>query len=327
MNKFLKIFFLVAISVLVVNCNDDDEVIPEPEALKDFQTQYNADLISIEQFLKENKVTVDTDFNPTFTRVVLNDPSCIFTENQNNATNPTKLLFRMVNSNGVDYKLYFLQINKGGGLRPTSADNILNSYQGNVIENLTTTAPMSVVESDVIGKQFDISIDAETNYSLPSLIRAWAEVFPQFNGAIITINVNGGKVYNNFGSGVMFVPSGLGYYNVSRTNIPQYSNLLFKFKLNDVIRTDNDGDGILSINEDLNGDYYFDTKNDDTDGDLIVDAADRDDDGDNFLTLFEIKRPIDETGSEYYLFNDIPDCSGDKTNPLRKKKHLDKGCN
>jgi FKBP-type peptidyl-prolyl cis-trans isomerase len=322
MNKFLKIFFLVAISVLVVNCNNnDDEAIIEPEVLRVFQTQYNDDLKSIEQFLKENKVTVDNDLNATFTRVVLNDPSCIFTENQNNATNPTKLLFRMVNSNGVDYKLYYLQINKGGGARPTSADNILHSYQGNVIENLTTTLPMSAIEKDVIGTQFDISNNPETNYSLPSLIRAWAEVFPQFNGALITTNSNGGKVYNNFGSGVMFVPSGLGYYNVARTNIPQYSNLLFKFKLNDVIRTDNDGDGILSVNEDLNGDYYFDITNDDTDNDGIVDAADRDDDGDNFLTLFEIKKPAGSSGSANYLFNDIPKCS-----PGGKKRHLDPNC-
>lgn len=345
MNKFLKIFFLVAVSVLVLNCSkSDDTTASIVTPIADFQTQYNTDNLAIEKFLKENKVTVDAGFNPTFSRVTLNDPSSIFIENQNNASNPTKLLFRMVNSNGVDYKLYYLQINKGGGARPTNLDSILASYQGNIIENKAVTT--LTTETDIIGFQFDIRNDPETYLPLISVIKAWNQVFPQFNGAVISTNANGGKVYSDFGSGVIFVPSGLGYYNQipngqNSTNFPQYSNLLFKFKLNEVIRTDNEnngtnvfGDGILSIDEDLNGDYYFTSvgtgvgkeTDDDTDNDGIVDALDLDDDNDKYLTNFEIKKPFGSSGSANYLFNEIPDCSKNTTNPNRLKRHLDPNC-
>ncbi len=317
MNKFLKIFFLVAVLGLVVNCNNDDAPSAEPEVLRDFQTQYNEDNLKIEDYLKSNKVTVDSDFNAVFTAVTKNDPTCMFIENQNNSSNPTKLLLRIVNSSGVDYKIYYLQLNKGGGARPTSADSVLTSYAGNVIED-------SVI--------FDSNPDKENVFLLPGLIRAWSEIIPQFNGAVITTNNNGGKDYSNFGSGVMFVPSGFGYFNQSNVNnitkvtIPKYATLIFKFKLNGVIREDSDRDGILSIDEDLNGDYYFDTTNDDTDKDGIVDAVDQDDDNDNYLTIFEIKKPDRSPGSANYLFNDIPDCAKNTTNPTRLKRHLDKNC-
>ena len=92
---------------------------------------------------------------------------------------------------------------------------------------------------------------------------------------------------------------------------------------------DQDGDGIPSYQEDVEGDGYMRIlatgvdNPDDTDKDGIPNFVDVDDDGDNYTTKLEIKNPA--TGLPY-SFADIPSCSGDKTNPARIKKHLDKAC-
>jgi hypothetical protein len=62
-------------------------------------------------------------------------------------------------------------------------------------------------------------------------------------------------LYN--GAGVMFIPSGLAYYSTGSGSIPTYVPLIFKFKLFAISRLDQDGDGIPSYLEDLNGDGYM----------------------------------------------------------------------
>ena len=121
MNKFLKIFFLVAISVLVVNCNDDeDEITTLPEMSRDFQTQYNADNLAIIDYLQTHSVTVDSDFNPTFSTLLLRgDLTTIWNSNRNNPSNPTQLLERKLKDtrNGVEteFTIYYLKFNQGVG--------------------------------------------------------------------------------------------------------------------------------------------------------------------------------------------------------------------
>ena len=154
----------------------------------------------------------------------------------------------------------------------------------------------------------------------------------------------------DFGAGVMFVPSGLAYYNQIRPLIPSYSPLVFSFKLYDVKRADQDGDGILSMYEDLDGDGIF--TDDDTDGDGVPNYLDADDDGDGYFTRTETKKPaaaldpLNELYSGtalYYPFNPtvdnpatpdvnesetkgVPSCGGDYDSPTRLRKYLDPSC-
>ena len=89
-------------------------------------------------------------------------------------------------------------------------------------------------------------------------------------------------------------------------------------------------DGIMSFQEDLDGDGYVWTKGelptgainpDDTDKDGIPDFLDVDDDGDGYGTKIEITK-----NGVVYPFAAIPSCDGNTTNPARIKKHLDKNC-
>jgi hypothetical protein len=90
-------------------------------------------------------------------------------------------------------------------------------------------------------------------------------------------------------------------------------------------------DGILSYQEDIDGDGYIWLKEelnagvinpDDTDGDGFPDFIDTDDDGDGVSTRTEI------TAANGVLipFDAIPSCDGNTTDPNRKKRHLVK-CN
>ena len=139
-------------------------------------------------------------------------------------------------------------------------------------------------------------------------VRGWKEVFPQFRTGTSNGNADGTVSYSDFGAGVMFIPSGLGYYSQSQGTIPSYSPLVFSFKLYALVRSDleirnvgtsifSDPDGIISYLEDIDGDCYVwradelptDAVNpDDTDGDGVPDFLDIDDDGDGFTTKEEL---------------------------------------
>ena len=120
-------------------------------------------------------------------------------------------------------------------------------------------------------------------------IRAWQLVMPSFNSALDFSFDNGIVNYNNFGLGVMFVPSGLGYFSGSTTG-STYDNLIFKFELLQYEEVDHDSDGIPSHIEDLDDD--LDVNNDDTDGDEFPNFIDTDDDNDDVSTFNELEQTI-----------------------------------
>ncbi|WP_157805274.1 FKBP-type peptidyl-prolyl cis-trans isomerase [Confluentibacter citreus] len=183
---------------------------------------------------------------------------------------------------GTPYEFYVLKLNQGGGEdKPTFADNIFFTYEGFTLDN----------------KIFD-NVVSPITWSLTELIPGWRKVLPDFNTAESFVDTEDGTVnFVNKGVGVMFLPSGLGYFANAQRNIPAYSPIIFKFELLRMFQNDFDGDGIPSYLEDLNGDGEFtvnfenpnDPDDDDTDGDFNPDYADTDDDGDGILTRDEIE--------------------------------------
>src|SRR5690606_29754117 len=183
---------------------------------------------------------------------------------------------------GTDYEIYVLVLNQGGGEdKPTFADDVLVNYEGFTLDN----------------KVFDSSVNPVT-FELINLIPGWRKVLPDFNTAeSFDDNEDGTVNFINKGVGVMFLPSGLGYYANTQSKIPAYSPLIFKFELLQMFENDHDGDGIPSYLEDLNKDGEFtanydnikDPNDDDTDGDYVLDYEDTDDDGDGIPTRDEIE--------------------------------------
>ncbi|WP_338356837.1 FKBP-type peptidyl-prolyl cis-trans isomerase [Yeosuana marina] len=171
----------------------------------------------------------------------------------------------------TDYDFYILKLNQGGGDSPTFSDKVRVNYEGRLLDETI----------------FD-SATTPVSFDLLSLVPGWSKVLPDFNTAESFVDAGDGTVnFINNGVGVMFLPSGLAYFSSPTTIIPAYSPLMFRIELFQMYQNDNDGDGIPSYLEDLNGDGEF-TLDDDTDGDNIPNYADNNDDGDGVLTKDEI---------------------------------------
>ena len=341
MNKFKFYFIVITASVLFFSCskNDNDITIAPPV---DYAVQYPIDIALIEDYLKTNYFTVVNhpgfvdDQDVTISKIDKGQPSIM---SYLNADTYPKLLIRNVKMHNVadGYNIYYLVLRPGVGVSPCNIDGVLTSYRGTYLSRSADTA---TPPSELTATFFEESKYPQTALSLYEVITGWSEIFPQFKTGTSIINGDGTVTHNDFGAGVMFIPSGLAYYSLGSGGIPAYSPLVFSFKLYNVERLDQEGmsystpDGIPSFLEDLNGDgYIYDYRNaiaypttptddiryaDDTDKDGIPDFLDVDDDGDNYTTKLEIKNPA--TGLPYpYL--EIPTCSSGKKNYLDPTCH------
>jgi hypothetical protein len=324
MNKF-KFYFILSITTLsLFSCtknNDSAEVAPPRE----YSVQYATDLNDIEEYLKTYYIEVKNnpgsvgDQDVTITKIPEGGV-------QKSIWDQTdyQLTSREVSLHDITYKVYYLVLREGTGSSPCNVDGVLSSYKGDYLEQEVVSNVSSLTAT-----RFEEVKYPQQMISLFSTIKGWSEIFPKFKTGTFTANNDGTVSYNDFGAGVMFIPSGLGYYSSGTGVIPTYAPLVFSFKLYALERADQDNDGVLSYQED-NGDGYMSflaagvDNPDDTDKDGIPDFADVDDDGDSFSTKSEIKNPA--TGSSY-LFANIPSCDGNTTDPARVKKHLDKSCN
>lgn len=300
MNKF-KYFFILLIALTgFVSCNkdddDDNKVVPVP--IRDYAVQYKADNDSIEKYLKTNYIEVDeVTFDVKITKIPVGGTQTSIWDQTD-----YPLETRDVYNRGVNYKVYYLTLQKGTGEAPCNFDKISVSYTGNLLD----------------GTVFDTSNNLATNFDLdvysskPVRIDGWPEILPKFNTGKSQLGDDGVIGYTNFGAGVMFLPSGLAYYASASTSIPAYSPLVFSFKLYELERADHDADGVLDFREDINGDGYIyefrdkvrypnPTANliEDTDQDGIPDFLDIDDDGDGYTTRSEITKPATEFGGDF----------------------------
>jgi hypothetical protein len=318
MNKFRFYFILPLLSIVLFSCEkDDDPVIAPP---RDPALQYPTDLEAIETYLKshsfevvevddrtdvkidtfivgnaQGKVSIwdNTDYPLQF-KIVQNDERI------------TNLVNGRV-SDPVDYKMYYFIINEGGGASTTKYDSTFVSYRGWNLKN----------------KQFDTS-NAPVWATFPKISvneRVFITGFRQFTPLLkaaesVSVEADGSVSFNNYGVGVVFLPSGLGYANRSQPSIPAYTPLVFTVRLHGIRLRDHDQDGILSKFE--NGNQVEDLYTVDTDNDRIPDFLDMDDDNDNVRTIVEIKNPL--TGKPF-AFEEIPTCTGGTL-----KKHLDPSC-
>lgn len=176
----------------------------------------------------------------------------------------------------TEYDFYVLRLNQGGGEMTRITDDILIKYSGNLLDD-------EIFDSTPNPIAFDLSGAGSNGIG----VQGWREILSMFNSAEGNgiVNPDGTVTFNNYGFGVMFIPSGLAYFNASTSGVPAYSNLVFKFELYRSSPNDHDGDGVTSHLENINNNQtVFD---DDTDDDGIPDFGDQDDDGDGVFTLFE----------------------------------------
>ncbi len=175
----------------------------------------------------------------------------------------------------VSYEYYILRLNQGEGESLTFTDAVRVKYEGSSVEDDEVfDSSISPISLSLVGNGF----------STFGAIRAWQLVMPTFNTALDFSTENGIVNYNKFGLGVMFVPSGLAYFSGTTTG-SNYDNLIFKFELLQMEELDHDSDLVPSYIEDLNDN--LNVADDDTDEDGFPNYVDLDDDGDGVATINE----------------------------------------
>ena len=182
----------------------------------------------------------------------------------------------------VEYKYYVLSLNQGGGDTPEFTDFVRARYEGSSI-NEEVGGEEVVFDSAITAAGFNLQTDF---ISIVGVIKAWQLVLPTFSAAeSFDIGVDGNVNFTNPGLGMMFVPSGLGYFSGTSTG-SSYDNLIFKFELLQTDTVDHDDDGVPSYIEDLNENLNI--EDDDTDEDGFFNYIDNNDDGDNVFTIDEL---------------------------------------
>ncbi len=313
-------FSLLLVASLFVSCRKDDNSTEPP---RDRAEQYAVDIDSIEEYLKTHYMTV-TETNGlidvTVAAIPANGTQTSIWDNteyplQNkvikNSNRETNRVDGRVDD-PVDYKMYYLILNEGGGARGVVTDSVYCSYRGWTLDD---------EEFDRSDTPFWSTFPALST-SETALIAGFREFVPELRAAENTIdNGDGTYTFQDYGAGLVFLPSGLAYFNSASGSIPAYSPLVFLIRLNGVKERDHDRDRVLSDyeNRDADGNVVTDLFAVDTDGDNIPDFLDIDDDNDSYSTKNEIR--ITEGGSDYYPFDLIPNCTGGS-----KKKHLDPNC-
>lgn len=99
-----------------------------------------------------------------------------------------------------DTGLYYIINEPGTGKQPTATSNVTVAYKGYFTND----------------KVFDQSTDAGISFGLQEVIKGWTEGIPYFKEG---------------GSGVLLIPSSLGYGSSTRGPIPGGSVLVFDIKL------------------------------------------------------------------------------------------------
>jgi hypothetical protein len=283
-NIYKALCFVVLATVLVACPNDDGG---SSFVIRDRQEVYDENLTEIEAYLQANYLTVDANMDATVTAIpdggtqvsIWNQTA--YTLESMTVKNDTRnsVLVDGLFDDPVDYKVYYIVLNEGGGVTPAAVDSTFTDYRGWNLSNVTFDQSAQGVWSSF----------PESNVSF---ISGYRQILSKIKteGMAPTDNGDGTFTRNDFGNVIVFVPSGLAYFNNTNVNIGQYAPICFQIKLYARRERDHDLDKVKSKYEDINNNgNYFD---DDTDGDNLPDFFDVDDDGDGKLTKNEVSYDV-----------------------------------
>jgi len=217
MKLLKKIIYSILILFLLFSCDSDskDEIEYPQESIRDYTMQYNVDILKIEAYLKTHSLTVinhsgyTDDQDAVFTTVPILDVSSMWGSDANSPK--SSLLTKFKTIEGVVHKIYYIKFRDGIGASPNANNQFTSYHKGYLLD-------------DTI---FGESSETGVTYELNQLILGWREILPEFKMGTIT----GVNQYEDFGAGVMFLPSALAYYQISMNQIPAYSPVIFNFKV------------------------------------------------------------------------------------------------
>ncbi|MCY3997747.1 MAG: hypothetical protein OXC92_05690 [Flavobacteriaceae bacterium] len=253
--KFKLIFSLILVSIFTIGCKKENKVEPP----RDPAEQIIADQLALEKYLNTHfynyedfvddsqnfnlSVKIDTIMGENATKTPLIDQ-----------VQSKKIQYRHRNNQEIIYDYYYIILREGVGSNPHIVDSAFVAYKGELLTR----------------SQFDTRL-TPIWMDLTRVIRGFGEGISLLKTGDYKINEDNTVEFFDFGQGIFFFPSGLGYYSNSSPGIPEYSPLVFQVSLYTLKETDHDGDGVLSKDE---YDRDLDGVPDDSDEDGIPDYLD-----------------------------------------------------
>ena len=274
---------LAIVLLLCVGCPSDDDGI-EAIAARDRGEQALEDDAEIREYLETHFYNYEEFENPTadFDYKIRFDTIASVNSDKTPIIDRPELTSITYNRVDTDQTVYILTARQGSSEKPaaTYTDSTLVTYTGRNLNSSVFDSSPNPVWFDLTG-----TIDGFQN-GIAGFKGAGAG--PLENG-------DGTTTYEDYGVGAVFIPSGLAYFNSPPGSVEIYSPLVFTFSVFDVIITDHDGDGIISIDEDLDGNGFLFDEADNPDDDFAFAFQDPDDDNDGVTTRLEIT--LDEEGN------------------------------
>ena len=255
MRKKALISFLFI--VVVASCNKEEQLEREPQ--RDVGEQSTIDDNAIIDYLRTHTFNYEVfqeNNLPSYTTIEIDS---IRSDNQEkipliDLVEKRQIDVRTIEGNHVLHTLYYLVTREGSGAKPSAVDSTFVVYEGSLLN----------------GTVFD-QIQNPVWFDLLRSIRGFREGMTVLKSGTYTVNTDNTVNYKDFGQGVFFIPSGMGYFSSAQGSIPPYSPLIFKVSLYTMNESDHDFDGILTKNEYDNDD---DGIPDDSDGDGVPDYLD-----------------------------------------------------
>ncbi|MDB9988783.1 hypothetical protein OAD88_05380 [Flavobacteriaceae bacterium] len=281
------------LAVSLSSCGSDDNNTTEPVALRDFSEQSITDDALLVDYLSNHFYNYE-DFPRADDTVVTISIDTISGDNADKTPmidQVQQLSVPITDANGVvtNHTLYYLVAQQGSELEknPSIVDSTYVSYRGELLTGTIFDQRNTPIWFD------NIRVVSGFRYGLQNFAPG---TFSQDADGIIS--------FRDYGQGILFMPSGLGYYSSAQGLIPAYAPIVFTVSVYTSNVADHDNDGVCSIDEDPDGDGN--PLNDDTDGDGTPNLLDFDDDGDGILTYLELD--VDNDGVIDDTDNDgIPD--------------------
>lgn len=297
MLNFSKLYFvLVTLIFFLSSCDSDNNSVAVE--INDYSEQLATDNALLVDYLSTHFYNYQ-DFPRSENKIVSIEIDTISGDNANkipliDQVQQISVPLTDANNAIINHTLYYIVAQQGSELerKPTIVDSTYVAYKGELLS----------------GYKFDERV-SPVWFDNASVVSGFRYGLQHFAPGTYSVNESGIIRFQDFGQGIIFMPSGIGYYASGLAAIPNYSPLVFSVSVYTTNESDHDNDGILSKNEDPDGDGN--PFNDDTDSDGILNFNDIDDDGDGILTYNEFDKDkdgvVDDTdndGTPDYLDSD-----------------------
>lgn len=277
------------LAVSLSSCGSDDNNTTESVELRDFSEQSITDDALLVDYLSNHFYNYEDFPRADDTEVTIS----IDTISGDNADKTPmieqvqQLSVPITDENGAvtNHTLYYLVAQQGSELekKPSIVDSTYVSYRGELLTGTIFDQRNTPIWFD------NIRVVSGFRYGLQN-----------FAPGTFSQDTDGTISFRDYGQGILFMPSGLGYYSSPQGLIPAYAPIVFTVSVYTSNVADHDNDGVFSIDEDPDGDGN--PLNDDTDGDGTPNLLDFDDDGDGILTFLELDADndgiIDDTDND-----------------------------